>query len=245
MFRKTMGVAAVVLMAAVALAGCSTGAGGSPSPEAATESPPLSGALEVDAAWLDGGSMIALVTWGSSTCVPTAGEVAYEDGVLSVEMVDPLENTACTRDFVPRATAVALPEGIDSAEDLTVAVTSSEAEGDVVLAGVPGLVPADGLSDGGVPSAGWTGSAGTIALLTWGSSSCTPTVQDAAVTASNEITVTFVDPPADQVCTMDFSPRVTVVTVDGVEAGTGYELVLQGAEFAGSRVPVVGEGSAA
>jgi hypothetical protein len=245
MLRRTTFPAAVasLLLVGAALAGCSTGAGGEP--DVAPESSAPAGVLEVDAAWLDGGSVVGLVTWGSSSCVPRAGDAGLESGLLRVELVDPEAARACTRDYVPRATAVAVPAGVDPAEDLPIEVTLAGGEGEVVLAGVTGLVPTDGLSNGGVPTAGWTGTDGTFALLTWGSSTCTPTVQDAAVTAPGEITVNFVDPPDDQVCTADFGPRVTVAAVQGTEAETAYELVLHGDGFEGARVAIAGANRAA
>ena len=39
--------------------------------------------VEIDAAWLNGGTMIGLVSYGSSTCVPTADTVELlDDGTL-------------------------------------------------------------------------------------------------------------------------------------------------------------------
>jgi hypothetical protein len=96
------------------------------------------------------------------------------------------------------------------------------------------------LSKVGSPTAGWATTDGTFALLTWGSSTCTPTVQDAAVTAPGEITVTFVDPPGDRTCTADLGPRVTVAAVQGAEAEAAYELVLHGDGFEGARVAIAG-----
>jgi hypothetical protein len=109
----------------------------------------------------------------------------------------------------------------------------------VTLAGVAGL------EGGGVaeyaPSAGWTGADGQLVLLTWGSSSCPPVVADATATGPAEITVTFADPPADQVCTMDMGPRGTLVEVPGLSAPPDdAELVLAGDAFDGIRLPIVG-----
>ena len=73
----------------------------------------------MDAAWLDDGRIIGLVTTGSSTCVPAADEAMLEDdGTLSVTLVEPEADTACTTDLVPRVTLVEVPEGVDPAEDL-------------------------------------------------------------------------------------------------------------------------------
>ena len=78
----------------------------------------------MDAAWLDDGRIIGLVTMGSSGCVPAAEEATLEDdGTLSVTLVEPDADTACTADFVPRVTLVEVPEGVDPAEDLAITVT--------------------------------------------------------------------------------------------------------------------------
>ena len=245
MHRSTSLLAATasLLLLAGGLAACATPtAPGAPASSApiSTDAPAAEPA-EIDAAWLGGGSMIAIVTRGSSTCVPVASGVTYEAGVLQVTLADPPADQACTRDYVLRGFAVAVPEGIDTADDLQIAVTGSELRGSVELDGVAGLVPADGLEDGGLPSAGWTDDDGVFALLTWGSSGCPPVVQEALVSAPGEITVTLADSPADRICTSDFAPRVTVGSVPGIDDDATYELVLAGDGLDGTRVPVVGE----
>ena len=56
----------------------------------------------MDAAWLDDGRIIGLVTMGSSSCVPAAEEATLEaDGSLSVTLVEPDADTACTADSCP------------------------------------------------------------------------------------------------------------------------------------------------
>lgn len=220
---------------ALLLAGCASGApsttgSATPEPSATTVT------TEVAAAWLDGGAQIAVLVPGSSTCLPMAEEATYEAGVLSVSLVDPAD-TACTRDLVLRGIAVAAPAGVDPAQALTVEVAGSGYTGSVELPGVAGMTPTDGLMDG-LPSAGWTTQAGSFALLTWGSSSCRPQLQDASVTAPGEISVTFATPPADQVCTADMAPRVTVVDVPDVEPGVAYTAVLSG--DGSTAVPIAG-----
>ena len=78
-----------------ALTGCATGPGGAPTAPAATTDDTDDtddGAEDADlsAAWLDGGRMVGIVTVGSSTCVPTAGDVTLEGAVLSVTLVEPV-----------------------------------------------------------------------------------------------------------------------------------------------------------
>ncbi|WP_137845773.1 hypothetical protein [Microbacterium sp. 2FI] len=234
--------AALGLTALVAgvLAGCATGApdSGSTSPGGNGGTGDTATEIEVDAAWLNSGSMIGLVTQGSSTCVPTAGDVALEGAVLKVALVEPPADTACTRDLVPRATLVALPEGVDPTQDLEIEVTGAGYYGDTDLDGVPGLAPATG--DEFLPSAGWTDEDGQFVILTWGSSSCVPVVESATASGPAEVTVTFATPPADQVCTMDMAPRGSVAWVDGLDDDTDVFAVLTGAEFDNVRIPIIG-----
>lgn len=234
----------LALVAAGVLAGCATPVGtgteSTPGGTVPSESTPPSAPgddLDLDAAWLDDGRMIGIVTQGSSTCVPDAGEVSYADGVLDVELVDPPADTPCTADLAPRVSVVGLPEGVDPAEDLEIRVTGEGYRGDTDLDGVAGLDPA-GETDY-LPSAGWTDEDGQFVLLTWGSSSCPPQIQD-VTGAGAEVTVTFATPPADQVCTMDMAPRGTVAFVDGLDDDSGVVAVLTGGEFADVRVPIVG-----
>lgn len=238
MSRRTLSIVAGA-GAALLLAGCATGVGGSTTPTpTASASQTVEAEVEVGAAWLDGGSMIALVLDGSSTCVPMADDVAYTDGVLQVSLLDPAVGTACTRDLVPRGIPIAVPAGVDSSTGLAIEVTGDGYRGTTELAGVAGLVPGGGL-EAGQPSAGWAGG-DAFALLTWGSSSCRPTVADAVVSEPGQIAVTFATPPADQVCTADFGARVTVVTVPDVTAGTPYEALLTGDGFTQTPVAIAG-----
>ena len=108
--------ASVVLGAAAALSltGCLSGSDA-----------PAGQETDVEAAWLDDGRIIAVVTSGSSTCVPTAESAEINSaGALAVELVEPDADTACTRDLVPRATLVTVPNGVDPSQDLEIRVTS-------------------------------------------------------------------------------------------------------------------------
>lgn len=234
MGRRGFAMLGAALMTAGLLAGCAGAGQGSPTP--ADE-------LEVEAAWVDGGRMVAVVTWGSSTCVPIAeqGELG-SDGVLNVTLLDPTAvgetERACSADLAPRASLVGLPEGVDPSKDLDIRVTYASAVGDTELDGVPGLAAPTTATDY-EPSAGWVED-GMFAVLTWGSSTCAPVVQDVAVTGDKEVTLTFATPPADRPCTMDMAPRVALAAVDGLADDDGVELVLQGDTFAGVRVPILG-----
>ncbi len=229
--RRTLAMITLLSAGAFALAGCATA---SPTPASSGASAaPGATELEVDAGWLDGGRSVALVTRGSSSCVPLATSATLQaDGSVAVTLEDPSADTACTRDLVPRASLVSLPEGIDTAKDLDLVVTYGDARGETDLDAYAGPVVAEYS-----PSAGWVDD-GVLAILTWGSSSCPPAVQDAAV-AGDEVMVTFVTPPADQVCTMDMAPRVALAQVEGADDAT--TAVLTGrADLEGVRVPLVG-----
>lgn len=228
------GAALVALAVLLGLAGCATvpgGGSGTPTPSGDATGP---AGRDVAAAWLDDGRGIGLVSAGSGSCPSMASAASYADGVLSVQLDDP-QDQACTRDLVMRGTYVMLPAGVDPTEDLAVVVTGSyedriELRGDPDLAGVPGDETTYR------PSAGWAGDE-LLLILTWGSSGCVPILESADV-VDGAVTVGFVDPPADQVCTMDMAPRITVVDVPG--SGRVADLSLAGAEFDGIRLDIAG-----
>jgi hypothetical protein len=195
--------------------------------------------LQLDAGWVDGGRMIAVVTEGSSTCVPVAETPAFADGVITVSLDDAPGDAdrPCTKDLVPRVTLVGAPEGADPAQATRVDVRYGNASGSVEVPAVEGLA-GPGTQTDFAPSAGWLTS-GDIVLVTWGSSSCAPVVDTMEKTADTEITVTFATPPADRACTMDMAPRALIGSVEGVVEGAGVELVLVGDTFDNTRVPVL------
>ena len=217
----------------LALTGCASSPGGPGSPSIAPDP-------DLGAAWLDSGRMVGLVTLGSGTCVPGvegAPEVD-DDGVLHVELAMPEATQPCTSDLVPRVTFVDLPDGVDPEEDLEIEVTGDEYYGLVQLDGVAGLDPS-GETDY-QPSAGWATAPNQFVILTWGSSTCLPQMEDIEVTGPAEVTVSYATPPSDQVCTRDMVPQGAVTAVSGLEADSGVELVLAGGTFLGVRVPIYG-----
>ena len=233
--RRVLTVLAVGL-AALGLAACATpisGAAPSPSETVAVSSDPA-------AAWLDEGRAVGVVTWGSSTCVPFAGEPTYDaaTATVTVELTDP-EAQACTRDYVPRASLVTLPAGVDPAADLEIVVTGTYA-GEASLAGDPALTGIPGGMTEYLPSAGWYDHGGFL-VLSWGSSTCVPQLEGAEATGTDEVTATFATPPADQVCTADMAPRVTVVEVADVKEDADVQVVLTGGEFDDVRIPIAGK----
>jgi len=233
----------LALLAAGVLTACASpaGSGGSsstPAPSGSASGGP-SAEIEVDAAWVDGGRMIALVTEGSSStdCIPVAGDATYANGVLEVELLAPPADTVCTADYVSRATLVGVPEGVDPTQDVEIRLTGAYT-GDTDLDGVPGLV-AGGSTDY-LPSAGWADD-GRFVIVTWGSSTCVPVISDVAATSTTEVTVTFATPPADQACTMDMAPRANVAQVTAeLDDDAEVFAILTGAEFDNVRIPIIG-----
>ncbi len=221
-----------------ALAGCATGAsspsmsgGVSPSPDATSATP----SAEIGAAWVDGGRSIAVVTNGSSSCPPVvSGQPSVAGAAITVQLAESPQQE-CTRDMAPRATLVALPAGVDPAKDLTVTVTGA-AQGEANLAGLATMPAAPSEF---APSAGWVNDS-LVAIVTYGSSTCVPSVETITA-AGGDVAVQFATPPADQICTMDIAPRVTLADI-GREAGSGaVSLVLSGGGVdASAPIPVLG-----
>ena len=234
------GLGLAVLLTGV-LAACATGSGGT-TPSASGGGDDDNGPgneQEVGAAWLDGGRAIGIVTQGSSTCIPTAEETTYADGVLNVTLVEVEGDTACTADLVPRVSLVQVPGDVDPEQDLEVKVTGDGWTGDTDLGGVPGL-KTGGETDY-LPSAGWTDVDGQFVFLSWGSSTCVPVIEAVAASGPAEVTMIFKTPDDAQVCTMDMAPRTQVAFVDGLEEDENVQAVLEGAEFDNISIPIYGE----
>ena len=225
-------------VASLALAGCATPSGSSPS-ESPSSEPSIEPDPDLGAAWLDEGRLVGLVTLGSSTCVPTlADEATYTDGVMHVELAAPEGDQACTSDLVPRVTLVGVPKDVDPAENLQIAVTGDNYFGQVELEGVAGLDPS-GETDF-EPSAGWATVEGQFVILTWGSSTCVPVIADVAATGPAQVTVTYQEPPANRVCTMDMVPQGAVTSVNDLEEDSDVELILTKGGFLGLKLPIYG-----
>ena len=97
-------VASAVLGLAFTLGACATPPAATPD-EGTVQSPAPGDVTDpqLGAAWLDGGKHIALVTYGSSSCVPVADTVTLEGDTIKVEFVEPPADQMCTADFAPRA----------------------------------------------------------------------------------------------------------------------------------------------
>lgn len=214
-----------MLTAALVLAGCATSSGDSGSKvgeEPGTTTPDAGGdSGDFEAAWLDDGRMIAVVTWGSSTCVPTADEVTANGQTVAVTLDEGDLEKPCTADLAARASLVVLPEGVDPTKDVELKVTIGSVTGSIDLDGNRALTGTPGDPTEYQPSAGWYDD-GALVLLTWGSSTCLPVV-DTAEASGSAGTVTFVS--EDRACTMDMVPRTTLIDFgelddDGDEAFT-------------------------
>lgn len=222
MTPRTLALVALVGAGILALSGCATGAA-APAPSG-TGTP--STELDVEAGWLDGGRAVALLTHGSSSCVPTASDVTLQaDGSVAVTLADASEDTVCTADYAPRVSLVTLPEGVDASQGVDLVVTYKDARGDTDLDAYAG-----GAVEEYTPSAGWIGD-GTFAILTWGSSTCAPRVQDVSI-AVDTVTVAFAEPAADKACTFDMKARAVLATTPDASDDATQVTLTGGGEFA-------------
>jgi len=180
---------------------------------------------DIEAGWLDGGRMIAVVTWGSSTptCRPAQSDALADGQTVMITLTDPEEaSEGCDSDLVPRATIVMVPEGVDVTQDVELEVSYGDIRGDADLEGLDAAPQGTGEQQS---SAGWFDDDG-IVLLTWGSSSCPPAPEQ-VVQAKDQISVSFASD--DRVCTMDFAPRATVIMLSTPRIGDGpFTLRMQG-----------------
>lgn len=232
-----IGALALAAMLGAALAGCATAtpSSGADATPQATETP--AGELtEFDAAWLDGGRQVGLVTQGSSTCIPTAEDVSYADGVLQLTLAD-VSDGPCTMDYVPRVSLVPVPDDVDPSANLAIEV-SGDYVGEMVLPGVEGLA-AESPSEQ-LPSAGWTTTDGTFIVLLWGSSGCPEYITTAEVSGDAAISVSLSDQPADKVCTADIAPNPQLTTVDGLVGVPDVALTLNSPGVDPYTTPILG-----
>jgi hypothetical protein len=209
--------ALAVLAAALLFAGCAAGPGSTTptnSPDSSAGASDGSDDFDgMDGALLDDGRMFAVVTWGSSTCIPQVDEVTGDGQTVTVTLVDVDADAVCTADMQQRASIGALPDGVDPTQDITLQVTYGDASDDVELDGDAAATGTPGSPTEYLPSAGWVDD-GTLVLLTWGSSGCPPIVE--SLDATN-LTVTFTTDDA-KACTMDMAPRATLLAF-GDDAG--------------------------
>ncbi|KAB1862444.1 hypothetical protein [Microbacterium algeriense] len=235
--------ASSALVAVLLLAGCTGGPGGA-APHSTSDpssGPGNAGSGEdhddIEGALLDDGRMFAVVTWGSSTCVPQVDQVTAEGQTVTATLVEPegdgATEKACTADLAPRASIGALPEGVDPTKDIELRITYGDMTDDVDLDGDPDASGTPGTPTEYLPSAGWFDDSGLV-LLTWGSSTCLPVVESVEG-AGDAGTVTFAT-DGNQVCTMDMVPRATILAFgdDTVDDDKTFTLTLVGGGLDGT-----------
>ena len=224
---------AAVLSSLAAIALLSAGCTSTPAAETPTSSPAPSANAGDDTDDIEGvlleGRMFAVITWGSSGCIPQVDEVTADGQTVTLNLVDlegeDGEEQICTADYAPRASVGALPEGVDPTAEITLNVTYGDVVDDVDLDGNPDFAGKPGSSTEYQPSAGWFDDS-SLVLLTWGSSSCAPVVESVEG-AGNAGTVTFVT-DAEQVCTMDMAPRATIIAFPDDVDDDDFTLTLTG-----------------
>ncbi len=242
MFTKRIALTTAAIAAALmlGLAGCASdqnsGASDGSKGSDGSTTKPVEPSTDPTGAWINNGRGIALVSWGSSStaCTPAATDITADGQKITVKLAEPRADAMCTRDFVPRASYIEVPEGVDVAEDVKVSFSGAELDGEFTLAGSSEVAKAReeaGDSLGGDASAGWFAPNG-IVLLTWGSSSCPPIVSD-IVERAEGATVEFKTDDS-LICTLDLAPRLTMIGLaDPVENQQGYTLTLQGGNLDG------------
>lgn len=218
--RRFAGSALALLTTVLLVSGCSAAPGDS-EPAASDPTVPAED-LEVETAWLDEGRMVAVVTWGSSSCVPVAESVTANGQTVNVTLDAGDPEQACTADFAARASLVSLPEGVDPTKEVDLIVTLGEVRGDSGLDGNPALAGVPGEPSSFEPSAGWYAD-GALVLLTWGSSTCLPVVESTEVSGS-AATVKFAT--EDGPCTMDMVPRATLIDFGELDSAAEDTFVL-------------------
>lgn len=201
-------------------------------PDEKTSQSPDAGAgdFATEAAWLDEGRLIGLVTYGSSRCVPVVEDATVDDDVITVTFAKGEEGAVCTADMAPRVSIFGVPEGADVTNDF-----------DVVVAGIDEKAELDGLDAAPTetatdyaPSAGWLNDKGGFLVATWGSSTCVPVIEAVESTGTADVALTFAAPKEDRPCTMDMVPRATIAQVDGLASQDDITLLLSGDNITGS-----------
>jgi hypothetical protein len=227
----------MIALALGALAGCASSPGPAASSPSASAPATAAGSAAAGAAWLDGGHGAALVSMGSSTCVPTAGDITASGQTVTVAFTEPAAKTPCTSDYAPRASYVALPSGVDATKDVQITATGA-LSGTVKLAGLTATPSTAGDQR---PSAGWVEGAGSgsdlpsgsFAFLTWGSSTCPPSVGSVTATGAAAV-VLQLTAPANAACTMDMAPRAGITAVPPTVTGNAVKVAFVGAGAAGT-----------
>ena len=240
------GALAVIPLALVMLAGCGSSSPGSASAtpsqaatpvESASSSTSEAAPAPAGAAWLDAGRGAAVVSMGSSTCVPQAGDITASGQTVTVEFTEPGATTPCTMDYVPRASYVPLPSGVDASKAVQIVGTGALA----VTVTLSALSAPPASAGENTPSAGWVETSqgasdipqGSFAFLTWGSSTCPPKVGSVTSKSAGTLTVMFAAPSASA-CTMDMAPRVGLTVAPATVTSSDVRVSFLGAGISGT-----------
>ncbi|WP_460798934.1 hypothetical protein [Microbacterium sp. GXF0217] len=239
--RAALSFAGLAAVAALAAGCATTPADTSPTSSSAPEQSAAPTPLKEDdfeGAWLDEGRMFAVITLGSSTCIPQVDEVTASGQQVTVTLVDPDPDAICTMDLAPRASVGAFPEGVDPAQEVELLVTYDGVTDDIDLDGDSALTGVPGTPSEYTPSAGWFDDE-SLVLLTWGSSSCPPVIESVEGAGATG-TVTFAAEEEGAQCTMDMAPRAVIIAFgeDEVE-DDDFQLTLVGANL-DTTIPVRG-----
>ena len=244
--RAAGGALAVIPLALLVLAGCGSASPGSASAtpsgagtpvESATSSTSVAALAPAGAAWLDAGRGAAVVSMGSSTCVPHAGDITASGQTVTVEFTEPPAATPCTMDYAPRASYVPLPSGVDVTKAVQIVGTGAIAG----TATLSALSAAPASAGENTPSAGWVESSpgasdvpqGSFVFLTWGSSTCPPTVGSVTSKSAATLAVMFAA-PSTSACTMDMAPRAGLTVAPATVTSTDVRVSFLGAGVAGT-----------
>lgn len=183
---------------------------------------------DLNAAWLEEGRAIGIVTWGSSTptCHPFVEDAVADGQKVSVALDYPADaSKGCDGNLVPQANLVTVPDDVDVTKDVQLSIRNGDRSGAVMLPGLP-KAPTGAWTQ--VSSAGWFADDG-ILLLTWGSSSCPPEVGEVEMTDAGA-TAHFAS--EERICTMDLGPRVTPILLpESIDRTTPFTLTLQGGDL--------------
>ncbi len=174
---------------------------------------------------------------GSSGCPPQVGDITASGQTVTVAFTEPAAATPCTSDYAPRASYVPLPSGVDATKAVQIVGTGALG-GTVTLSALAASPAAAG---GHSPSAGWVETSppasdvpqGSFAFLTWGSSTCPPTVGSVTTKSAGTLTLMFAA-PSTAACTMDMVPRVGLTVAPATVTSSDVRVSFLGAGVAGT-----------